>query len=114
MAPLLTPPQTEPPGDLAGLLRAQELVDPIRANPHGGRDLTDRQDRLMGFDDASDPLLLGFFEPFRTMHPVQTVANLSSKFAFSRSQGTWVRPSAHWAYHGPYGRSCPPMRFLDS
>src|SRR4051812_24252959 len=62
---LLLTPLTEPPGDLARLFRAQELVDPARAEPRGGRDLADRQPRLMGLDDGPDPLPLGLFEPFR-------------------------------------------------
>src|SRR5204863_5291094 len=48
-----------------GFFRAQELVDPTRAEPRGRRDLSERQPRLMGFDDGPDPLSLGFFEPFR-------------------------------------------------
>ena len=38
--PPLDPPLTEPPEDLAGLFRAQKLVDSTRAEPLGGRDLT--------------------------------------------------------------------------
>jgi len=62
---LLITPLTEPPRGLAGFLRAQDLVDPTRAEPRGRRDLSDRQPRLMGFDHGPHPLPLGFFEPFR-------------------------------------------------
>lgn len=56
-AGLLTPPLTEPPGDLEGFLRAQELVDPIRAKPGGRRDLTDRQRRVMASTTAQGSFL---------------------------------------------------------
>lgn len=39
---LLPPPLTEPPRRLAGLLRAQELVDLTRAEPGSSRDLSDQ------------------------------------------------------------------------
>ena len=38
---------------------------PTRAEAGGGRDLTDGQPRLMGFDDGPDPLPLGPFQAFR-------------------------------------------------
>jgi hypothetical protein len=49
---------TEPSGDLAGLVRTEELLDPTRTEPGGGRDPADRQPRLMGFGDGPDPLAL--------------------------------------------------------
>ena len=68
VAGVISPPLlAEPPGDLAGLVRAEGLVDPAWAQPGRGRDVTDRQDRLMGFDEAPDPFPLGFFEPSRAM-----------------------------------------------
>ncbi|MEJ7637255.1 MAG: hypothetical protein WKF75_04505 [Singulisphaera sp.] len=56
---------TGPPGDLAGLLRTEELVDPARAETGSGCDLMDGQPRLIRFDDSPDPLPLGFFQTFR-------------------------------------------------
>jgi hypothetical protein len=38
-------------------------MDPARTETGRGRDLTDGQPRLMGFDDGPDPLALGVFEP---------------------------------------------------
>src|SRR5262245_28411344 len=58
-------PLAEPAGDLAGLVRTEELVDPARTEAGRGRDLADGQPRLMGFDDGPDPLALGLFEAFR-------------------------------------------------
>lgn len=56
----LSPPLAEPAGDLAGPLRAKQLVNPTRARPPGRRDLADGQPRAMGFDDGPDALLPGF------------------------------------------------------
>ena len=59
---VISPPLlAEPPGDLAGLVRAEELVDATWAQAGRGRDLADGQPRLMGFDDGPDPLLLSPF-----------------------------------------------------
>src|SRR5262249_3687541 len=52
----------EPSGDLARLVRAEELVGPARTEPGSDRELADGQPRLMGFDDGSDPLALGVFQ----------------------------------------------------
>jgi hypothetical protein len=57
-------PLTDPPRDLAGFFRAQELVDSARAEPRGRRDPADGQSRLMGVDDSPDPLALGLFQAF--------------------------------------------------
>jgi hypothetical protein len=63
---VISPPLlAEPPGDLAGLVRAEELVDPAWAQAGRGRDLADGQPRLMGFDDGPDPLPLSPFQAFR-------------------------------------------------
>ena len=51
--------------NLAGLVRAEELVSPTRDEAGRGRDLTDRQPRLMGFDGGPEPLPLGPFQTFR-------------------------------------------------
>jgi hypothetical protein len=51
-------------GDLEGLLRAEERVDPAWTEAGHGRDLTDGQPLLTRFDDGPDPLPLGFFETF--------------------------------------------------
>src|SRR5262249_59120012 len=57
-------PLAEPAGDLAGLVRTEELVDPARTETGGVRDLADGQPRLMGFDDGPDPLALGLLQAF--------------------------------------------------
>jgi hypothetical protein len=63
---VISPPLlVEPPGDLAGLVQAEGLVDPAWAQAGRGRDLADGQPRLMGFDDGPDPLPLSPFQAFR-------------------------------------------------
>ncbi len=63
---VISPPLlAKPPGDLDGLVRAEELVDPAWAQAGRGRDLADGQPRLMGFGDGPDPLLLSPFQAFR-------------------------------------------------
>src|SRR5262249_34410204 len=55
----------EPSGDLAGLVRVEELVDPARTEAGWGRDLANRQPRLMGFDEGPDSLALGVVQVLR-------------------------------------------------
>jgi len=83
---------TEPPGNLASLVRAEKLVDSARAETESGRDLTDGQPRLMGVNDGPDPLSLGPFQASRgeeqpggkTLYAPDPLFQLVDVFHFSK------------------------------
>jgi hypothetical protein len=48
-----------------GIVGADQLLEPARAGPRGGCNLSDRQTGLAGFDNGQDPLLPAFFDAVR-------------------------------------------------